>query len=259
MTKSAACAPRSASSEAPWSLREHAAIIADFGGSAVEHPRARPARVIAIDGPAASGKSAVGTAVASALGYRFVDTGAMYRAMTWLALERGVDVRDPAALADLAASTDVQVRAGNGATQVIVDGEDATSYLREPDVEANVSLVSRVPAVRSVLVKKQRELAAEGRMIMAGRDIGSVVLPNADLKIYLDASPRVRAERRAREQNERPDEREIERLAADIVRRDTIDSTRETSPLTATRDAEIINTDAMNIDDVVARILELVT
>ena len=94
---------------------------------------------------------------------------------------------------------------------------------------------------------------------MAGRDIGSVVLPNADLKIYLDASPRVRAERRAREQNERPDEREIERLAADIVRRDTIDSTRETSPLTATPDAEIINTDAMNVDDVVARILELVT
>jgi len=196
-------------------------------------------------------------AVASRLGFRFVDTGAMYRAMTWLALERGVDVDDADALAALARGTHMRVVSGPAGTGVFVDGTDATPHLRDPDVEASVSQVSRVPAVRAALVEIQRELAREGRLIMAGRDIGSVVLPNADLKVYLDASPGVRAERRARQLAESGETEEVAQLTAEIERRDQIDSTREASPLTVPPDAVIINTDELTLDQVVAQILEL--
>jgi cytidylate kinase len=217
--------------------------------------------LIAIDGPAASGKSAVGTAVAAELGYRFFDTGAMYRAMTWLALRRGVDVHDADALVALADSAHVEVReASNNAlesTVVMLDGEDATPHLRDADVEAHVSLVSRVPGVRTAMVRIQRGLAASGDVVMAGRDIGTVVLPKADLKIYLDASREVRAERRARQMRENGQQPDFAALVADLERRDGIDSTRETSPLTAAADAVIINTDNLTIEEVVQRILHL--
>lgn len=220
-----------------------------------------PARTIAIDGPAASGKSAVGARAASALGYRFFDTGAMYRAVTWLALRRGIDVHDAAALARLVKSAHVTVRESAGhaedRTVVVVDGADATPHLREPGVEANVSLVSRVPGVRSALVRIQRELAAAEGVVMAGRDIGTVVLPDADLKVYLDASRAVRAQRRAAQMRAAGQQPDIEALMADLERRDGIDSTRETSPLTAAADAVIIHTDEMSVDEVVARIVEL--
>jgi len=218
---------------------------------------------IAIDGPAASGKSVVGARVAERLAYRFIDTGAMYRAMTWLALRRRVDVEHAGALAELAAEARIEVRdAAPGAdepTIVVLDGEDATPHLRDGAVDATVSLVSRVPAVRAALVRIQRELASAGNVVMAGRDIGTVVLPDAGLKVYLDASIAVRAARRAEQLRAAGLPADIVALQADLTRRDGIDSTRETSPLTAATDAVIILTDGMGIDEVVKRIVELAT
>lgn len=194
------------------------------------------------------------------MGYRFVDTGAMYRAMTWLALRRDVDVRDAAAVEALANAVRIEIAAADAdsgeATSVIVDGEDATPHLREPAVETNVSLVSRVPGVRAALVRIQRELAAAGGIIMAGRDIGTVVLPEAELKVFLTASPRVRAERRAAQMRLAGDDPDVDALTAELARRDEIDSTRAASPLTPARDAVIINTDDLSLDEVVATIVE---
>lgn len=226
------------------------------------HEEARTtARTIAIDGPAASGKSVVGAQVADALGYRFFDTGAMYRGIAWLALRRGVDVNDAAALAALAESVAVTIReALPGAAEptiVLLDGADATPHLREAAVEAAVSLVSRVPRVRAALVRIQRDLARDGGVVMAGRDIGTVVLPHAGVKVYLDASRDVRARRRARQMREAGLHPEIDALVADLARRDAIDSTRETSPLTAAPDAVIINTDGLTVEEVVRRVLDL--
>ena len=213
---------------------------------------------IAIDGPAASGKSAVGAALARRLEYRFFDTGAMYRAITWVALHRGIDVHDAAALVVLADRAKISVLEASAEaaspTGVVVDGEDTTPHLRDPDVEANVSLVSRVPGVRAALVRLQRELAATGGVVMAGRDIGTVVLPDAGLKVYLDASREVRARRRAAQMRESGLEPDFDALVADLERRDSIDSSREASPLTAAADAVIINTDQLTIEEVVRRI-----
>lgn len=200
----------------------------------------------------------MGVALARRLGYRFFDTGAMYRAVTWLALHRHVDTRDAEELAALADCASIAVRDTPGdaiePTGVVVDGEDATPHLRDPDVEANVSLVSRVPGVRAALVRIQRELAAAGSVVMAGRDIGSVVLPDAGLKIYLDASREVRARRRAAQMREAGLEPDVDALLADLTRRDGIDSSRDASPLTAAADAVIINTDTLPIEEVVRRI-----
>jgi cytidylate kinase len=201
--------------------------------------------------------------VAARLAFRFFDTGAMYRAATWFALRRGVDVRDETALARLIEQADVRVgdaSAGSAeATSVLIDGEDATPHLREDAVEANVSLVSRVPAVRRAMVRIQRQLAAEAGVVMAGRDIGTVVLPDADRKIYLDASREVRARRRQRQIVEAGGRADYEALLADLERRDGIDSSRETSPLTAAPDALIINTDDLTLEEVVDRIVEQAT
>ena len=182
----------------------------------------------------------------------------MYRALTWRALETGIDARDAPALAAMAEAAQVDVRDADGErTQVIVDGHDATPHLRSPRVEATVSLVSQVPGVRAALVRVQREVARGGRIVMAGRDIGTVVLPDADLKVYLEASDRVRAERRARQARAAGEDADIDAMVSGLSERDRIDSTREASPLTAAPDAVIINTDDMTLDDVVARILDL--
>jgi CMP/dCMP kinase len=239
-------------------------IIAAIPEATVANESTRPTppvRTIAIDGPAASGKSAIGSAVAGRLGYRFVDTGAMYRAVTWLALHRGVGFSDDA-LSDLAGSVDLAVAdapQGSGETAVLLDGEDATPHLREPSVEANVSLVSRVPGVRAALVRIQRALAGPGGVVMAGRDIGSVVLPDAGCKVYLDASREVRARRRADQMQAAGQEPDFEILLAELARRDSIDSSRATSPLTAAPGAVIINTDDLTVEQVVERVLEFCT
>lgn len=185
----------------------------------------------------------------------------MYRAVTWLALRRGIEPEDAPALARLAERAEISVRDAHDnaiePTAVLLDGEDATPHLRDADVEANVSLVSRVPAVRAALVRVQRALAGEGRVVMAGRDIGSVVLPDADLKIYLDASREVRARRRALQMREAGLEPDFDALMDDLARRDGIDSSRATSPLTAAAGAVMIDTDGLTVQEVVTRILSL--
>jgi len=185
----------------------------------------------------------------------------MYRAVTWLALRRGIDPGDAPALATLVLDARIAVGDARGnaiePTAVLIDGEDATPHLRDDDVEANVSLVSRVPEVRGALVVVQRRLAEEGNVVMAGRDIGTVVLPHADLKIYLDASREVRARRRALQMREAGLQPDFDALVTELARRDGIDSTRETSPLTAAPGAVIIETDELTIAEVVQRILNL--
>jgi cytidylate kinase len=203
----------------------------------------------------------VGVGVASTLGYHFVDTGAMYRAMTWLALRRGIDPDDAPALAALAHRATISVSEARDRaiepTAVLLDGEDATPHLRDDDVEANVSLVSRVPEVRTALVVVQRRLAGQGKIVMAGRDIGSVVLPDADLKVYLDASREVRARRRAAQMREAGLTPDFDALLTELERRDGLDSSRATSPLTAAAGAVIIHTDELTLAEVVQRILNL--
>lgn len=183
----------------------------------------------------------------------------MYRAVTWLALQRGTDVQDADALATLAESATIEVRWSSASeTAVRVDGMDATPHLRDAAVEANVSLVSRVPGVRHALVRIQRALAGDGGVVMAGRDIGTVVLPNADLKVYLDASREVRARRRQQQEAAAGGgEADLGAVVADLERRDGIDSSRAASPLTVAEDAVIIHTDDMTIEDVIERIVEM--
>ncbi len=222
-------------------------------------PAGRTAVRIAIDGPGASGKSAVGSRVAARLGLPFVDTGAMYRAITWLALKRGVPVTDVVGLADLARSAPVEVAPPPTESReyatIRIGGEDATPYLRDPVVERAVSAVSAVPAVRSVMVDLQRRAAA-GAIVMAGRDIGTVVLPDAEVKVYLDASPEVRAHRRMDELVARGAPRTYDDVLLELRRRDDIDSTRAVAPLRPASDALVLNTDHLSIDEVVARVLE---
>lgn len=216
---------------------------------------------IAIDGPGASGKSAVGSRVAARLGLPFVDTGAMYRAITWLALRRGIPITDAEALAALARIASIEIGppppGGREYATIRIGGEDATPHLREAAVERAVSPVSAVPAVRAVMVELQRQAAA-GQIVMAGRDIGTVVLPDADVKVFLDASPEVRARRRLQEVAASGASVTYAEVLADLRRRDEIDSTRPVAPLRPAGDATVINTDDLPVDRVVERVLELV-
>ncbi len=217
-----------------------------------------PASVIAIDGPAASGKSSVGLQMARRLGYRFVDTGSMYRALAWQALRKGVPFDDESALALLAQSTplDVLPSSPDGEGAVLVEGADVTPFLHDPDVDAKVSLVARVPAVRKILVEAQRRLAEQGGMVMVGRDIGDVVLPDADVKIYLDASVDERASRRYRDMEHQHDIT-YEDVLNDMLSRDELDRTRPVSPLRPAHGAIYVSTDRMTLDQVVEYLLAL--
>lgn len=232
---------------------------AQVAGERAQQAGRRLPRTIAIDGPVASGKSAVGGLVAGRLGYRFLDTGAMYRALTWWALENGVDPLDEAALGRLAGETQMTVHAapaGSGEhSGVRVDGRDVTPFLRTPSVEANVSFVSRVPAVREAMVALQRKLAAGEPLVMAGRDIGTVVLPDADLKVYLDASRQERGRRRQEQQALKGEKVSLEKVLEDLAQRDAIDSGREASPLRPAADAVIVNTDGLSLEETVERVL----
>ena len=219
-------------------------------------------RVIAIDGPAAAGKSTVGREIGIQLGYPFLDTGAIYRAMTWTALHRGVDLSDEDALSELAASLNIDVGSPTPESiepsTIFVDGIDVTRFLRQPEVEAAVSLVSRVAGVRNALVKLQRDLAGRNAVVMAGRDIGTVVLSNADLKLYLDASVEERARRRFAELSALGMELTEEDVLRDLRRRDRIDSERSVSPLRPAEDAVVLDTDGLTLEKVVQRLMEIV-
>jgi cytidylate kinase len=234
--------------------------------------RAELPRVIAIDGPAGAGKSTVGRLLAGRLGYLFFDTGAMYRAVTWAALQRHVNLDREDALSDLARHLRIQItlpttqQAADGRTYtVLVEGQDVTWAIRQPDVEAQVSTVSAHSGVREALVVQQRRVAqtvgqVDGvpGVVMAGRDIGTVVLPDADLKIYLDASPVERARRRARELEERGQSSSFAAVLAEIERRDHLDSTRAISPLRRADDAVLLVTDGLAIDQTMERVMRVV-
>jgi cytidylate kinase len=212
---------------------------------------------IAIDGPVASGKSTVGRRLAQRLGYRFVDTGAMYRALTWEAVRLGTDLDDEAALTRLAESTKIDIESSEGSS-VTVNGRDVTAELRSEPVERGVSPVSRVAGVRAVLVKKQQVMAAGGKIVMAGRDIGTNVLTGADIKIYLDVSVEEQASRRYNELLELGEKVEYQAILGGLVRRDKIDSNRSANPLRPAEDAVRIDTDKMDENGVVEYIMTMV-
>ena len=215
---------------------------------------------IAIDGPAASGKSAAGWEVARRLGIRFLDTGVMYRAVTIAALRRGVSAHDADALTALAADAEIRLARNAAGDRLLLGGEDITDTLRSEAVDANVAAVAAVSGVRRALVSPQRAIAAQGSVVMAGRDIGSVVLPDADLKIYLTASAETRARRRV-EQGGAADaagyQAEYQKVLCALRRRDKIDGEREDSPMRPADDAVEIDSDNMTLNEVVANILAL--
>jgi cytidylate kinase len=217
--------------------------------------------IIAIDGPAASGKSTIGKRLADDLGYLFFDTGVMYRAVTWIALQRGVDVNDEPAVTRLAVEIPIDVapvsKMDGRACDVLVEGVDITWEVRRPEVDANVSVVSAYPGVRQALSQQQRRIGQRGRVVMVGRDIGTVVLPEADLKIYLDASARERARRRYKEIIARGEQADFKEILSKVRARDQIDSTRAVAPLRPAEDAIIIDSDKMSADQVFARIREM--
>jgi len=223
--------------------------------------RSNPASVIAIDGPAASGKSTLGLRLANALGYLFFDTGVMYRAVTWLALQRGIDVRDEAALTALAEKTQIDVapasKSDGRTCDVLVDGQDITWEIRRRKVESNVSGVSAYRGVRSALSQQQRRIGQRGRIVMVGRDIGTVVLPEADLKIYLDATAEQRARRRFDEIIARGAQADYNEILAKVIERDRIDSTRDVAPLKAAEDAIVLDSDKLTADEVLEQVLAL--
>jgi CMP/dCMP kinase len=211
--------------------------------------------VIAIDGPAAAGKTAVGRALARRLGFQYLDTGIMYRAVAWLAREKHVPVDDDDAVGALAEGMALRVL-DSETDRVMIGDREVDSALQSPDVARNASLVAAIPRVRRAMVRQQRDLAGQGNIVMVGRDIGTVVLPNADLKVYLTASVEERARRRWRQFRQEGREVDYEDVLQETRARDRRDTTRADSPLRAAEDALQINSDHLSVEQVVDRIFE---
>ncbi|MFL5755136.1 MAG: (d)CMP kinase [Chloroflexota bacterium] len=220
---------------------------------------ARPHRlVVALDGPASSGKSSVGSAAARRLGYRFCDTGLFYRALTFLALELGHEPGDPAPLVADLGRVELGADEKGRFEHVFLDGGDVTEAVHTPAVDRRVSEFSAIREVRAALVPRQRELAAGGGIIMAGRDIGTAILPDADLKVYLDASPEERARRRCEERGLGPDDPEAVEILEELRRRDMLDSTRAIAPLRPAPDAHIVRTDGNAFEQTVSLVVDAI-
>lgn len=212
--------------------------------------------IVAIDGPVASGKSSVGKAASEALGLRFLDTGVMYRAVTWLALHRDVPVTDVLAIGSLAEGCKISVAADSQGTAAIsIDGHHLVDALVSDEVNRNVSAVSAVSAVRTALVRQQRAIAAAGGIVMVGRDIGSVVLPCATVKLYIDASAEERARRRFEEMREYSVSTNYEQVLGDTLRRDELDMGRADSPLMVADGATVIKTDGISLEETIAAVV----
>jgi len=215
-------------------------------------------QLIAIDGPVAVGKSSVGLRLANGLGYIFFDTGMIYRAFTWKVLNSGISPEDEQKLCHLATTTEFNFTPSKeGALSVIVDGQDVSSKLLCSEIEELVALIAKVAGVRQAMVSQQRKLAERGRVVMAGRDIGTVVLPWAELKIFLTASTEERARRRYKELLKRGDNSSLEIVLADLKKRDEMDINRIISPLKPAEDAIIINTKNLSLEQVVDKIYTL--
>lgn len=230
---------------------------------------------ITIDGPAASGKSTIGGLLADSLEYLYLDTGVMYRAVTWIALARGIAIEDEGAVTALAQRLQIDIRRpealpdrsqsavdgpeGNGRQYtVLADGEDVTWKIRRPEVDHGVSPVSAYPGVRKALTEQQRRIGQRGRVVMVGRDIGTVVMPGADLKIYLDATLEQRAGRRYREILARGETADYCQVLASVRRRDEIDSGRAVAPLLPAKDAIVVDSTLLTVEEVMERVLALV-
>ena len=210
--------------------------------------------IIAIDGPSGAGKGTVARAIATRLAYRHVDSGAMYRAVGWKASQDGVPLDDEARVAELAEHADIQV----SPTAVTIDGLDVTRQIRTPEIDRAAAAVARLPKVRAVLVERQRALGVHGGIVMEGRDIGTVVFPNADVKVYLDASPDERARRRALDPAHSGGPSKVDEVASALTARDDSDRTRAASPLYAAPDARVVDTTGQTIEQVVEQVLGVI-
>lgn len=213
---------------------------------------------IAIDGPAGAGKSTIAKAVARELGCTYVDTGAMYRAMALFLIREGVDLKDGAAIIEKCGGAHITISHQNGAQAVFLNGEDVTAHLRTEEVGNAASVVSPIVEVRQKLLQLQRQLAAEKDCVMDGRDIGTCVLPNAQVKVYLTASSAVRAKRRYDELTAKGEAGDLEKIRVDIEERDYRDAHREVSPLRQAEDAVLVDTSELTIREVTGKILEIV-
>lgn len=219
-------------------------------------PRDRP--VIAIDGPVGAGKSTVARAVAQRLGYRYVDTGAMYRSVAWAAMQQGIDLKDRERVTALARAIAIEFAPAPGGQRVLVGGTDVTEAIRTPPVSEGASIASTYPGVRRAMVALQRRMGEGGGVVMEGRDIGTVVFPDAEVKVYLDASLSERARRRYEELQANGERVTYDEVQAALLERDHRDSTRAHSPLRAASDAVAIDSTAMTVDQVVDEILRRV-
>ncbi len=229
--------------------------VADPGMTGCYTSKVVSALTIAIDGPSGVGKGTLARRLAGALDYRHVDTGAMYRAVAWKALVEGVDLDDEGAVAALAERADITI--GDGA--VTVDGQDVTRAIRTPEIDRASTCVARLPAVRALLVARQRRLGDGGGVVMEGRDVGTVVLPGADVKVYLDASPEERARRRANDPaHSSGSQATLEGLRTAMAARDQSDQTRTVSPLQIAEDAVYVDTTSLDVDQVFSTIMALV-
>lgn len=220
-----------------------------------------PPLIVALDGPAASGKSTLGRSLADSLGYLFFDTGVMYRAITWIALQHDMNLRDETIITELAQKAQIDIRPPSKddgrACDVIIGDKDVTWDMRDGEVDANVSVISAYAGVRQALSEQQRRIGLRGKVVMVGRDIGTVVLPEADLKIYLDASAEERAKRRYDEMIARGDKADYDEILRKVIERDHIDSTRAVAPLRPADDAVIIDSDKISAGQVFTQVMEL--
>lgn len=216
---------------------------------------------VAIDGPAGAGKSTLAKRVADALGYLYIDTGAMYRAATWVALEKKVDLNNEDLVVELVQNAEITLappdNTSQGKVRAFVNGSDVSFIIRSRIITKFVSPVSAIARVRAILVSKQIQLASEGGVVMDGRDIGTVVLPQAEVKIFLTASPEIRAQRRLKDMQQMGQTADLETIISDIKQRDHLDSSREASPLKQADDAILIDTDNHSVDEVLAVVLQL--
>lgn len=213
---------------------------------------------IAIDGPAGAGKSTIAKKVAANLGYIYVDTGAMYRAMALYFIRKGIKAEDTKAISDECKNADISITYMDGAQVVLLDGENVNGYIRTEEVGNMASATSVNGEVRKKLVELQQKLAAKENVVMDGRDIGTVVLPNAEVKVYLTASSAVRAKRRFLELQAKGEDADIEKIEQDIIERDHRDMTREISPLKQAEDAVYLDSSDMTIEEVVQKIMDMV-